>query len=157
MLAAARRATAASRPPVAMRGCDQPALGCMTMNLIAPIRGVALRRGFGTVLVAVIVAASACAAAAQGSTTTHECNVAGPATRLVVTAGNATTCRFAGETFRAVLASYRVHGLHFDETVRVSGQTILVSWIGTKVSCVSRHGAYVSFSVADMNRQIRLG
>ena len=140
-----------------MRGCGQPALGCMTMNLIAPIRGVALRRGFGTVLVAVIVAASACAAAAQGSTTTHECNVAGPATRLIVTAGIATTCRFAGETFRAVLASYRVHGLHFDETVRVSGQTILVSWIGTKVSCMSRHGAYVSFSVADMNRQIRLG
>jgi hypothetical protein len=64
---------------------------------------------------------------------------------------------FAGETFRALLASYRVHGLHLDETLRVSGQTILVSWIGTKVSCITRHGAYVSFSVAQLNRQIRLG
>ena len=127
------------------------------MDLIAPVRRVALRRGFVTALVTVIVAASACAAAAQGSTTTHECDVAGPAARLTVTAGSATTCVFAGETFRAVLASYRVHGLHFDETLRVSGQTILVSWIGTKVSCITRHGAYVSFSIAEMNRQIRLG
>ena len=127
------------------------------MNLTAPVHRAVLRRGFVTALVTVIVAASACAAAARGSTTTHECNIAGPATRLTVTAGNATTCVFAGETFRAVLASYRVHGLRFDETLRVSGRTILVSWIGTKVSCITRHGAYVSFSVAEMNWQIRLG
>jgi hypothetical protein len=129
------------------------------MNLIAPICRVPLRRGFARgVVVAVIVAASGGAAAAQGSTSTHQCNVAGPATRVMVTAGNGTTCRFAGETFRAVLASYRVHGLHFDETVRVSGHPIVVSWIGTKVICMSRTGraAYVSFSLAEMNRQIRL-
>ena len=104
-----------------------------------------------------IVAASGAAAAAQGSTTTHECNIAGPATRVNVTAGKGTTCQFAGATFRAVLASYRVHGLHFDERVTVSGRPILVSWIGTKIICMSRAGAYVSFSLADMNRQIRLG
>jgi hypothetical protein len=128
------------------------------MNSIAPLGRWPLRRGFGRGVVAVIVAASACAAVARGSTATHGCNVAGPATRLTVTAGNATTCRFAGETFRAVLASYRVHGLHFDETVRVSGRTIVVSWIGTKVICMSSTGraAYVSFSIAEMNRQIRL-
>jgi hypothetical protein len=138
---------------------EQPALGCTTMNFIAPKRRRPRRGGFGRAVVALIVAASACAAtAAQGSTTTRECNVAGPATRVMVTAGSATTCRFAGETFRAVLASYRVHGLHFDETVSVSDHTIVVSWVGTKVICMSPtgHAAYVSFSIAEMNRQIRL-
>ena len=103
-----------------------------------------------------IVAASGGAAAAQGSTSTHECNIAGPASKVTVKAGKRTTCRFAGATFRAVLASYRVHGLHFDERVTVAGRPILVSWIGTRIICMSRQGAYVTFSLADMNRQIRL-
>ena len=129
----------------------------MTMNSIARICRGPQRGGFARgVLVAVIVAVSGGAAAAQGSTSTHRCNIAGPAARVTVTAGKGTTCRFAGETFRAVLASYRVHGLHFDERVTVSGRVILVSWIGTKIICMSRHGAYVSFSQADMNRQIQL-
>jgi hypothetical protein len=74
----------------------------------------------------------------------------------MVTAGNTTTCRFAGETFRAVLASYRVHGLHYDETFRVSGQTIIVAFNATTVTCMSQHAAYVTFTIAEMNRQIRL-
>jgi hypothetical protein len=74
----------------------------------------------------------------------------------MVTASNATTCRFAGETFRAVLATYRVHGLHFDELVHVSGHPIIVSFTGTKIICTG-HTEYVTFSRAEMNRQIQLG